>query len=921
MLLVNEVGERARPAQRPRPPAPPATAPAPPATAPARRPACGVRALLSLHSVAGRVLLVELAIVLLLVSAALTAMVLQARSSTVSDARRVTRGVAESFAHAPGLVQALDGPDPSAVLQPQAEAIRRATGVDSVVVITAGFVQLTSPHPSYVGRPYQAPPEVVRDVVPQLLAGHTVTFDLQEPKPRYRSIATAVPVFAADGTPKGAVAANITLGRVDSIIGAQLPVLLGGAAGAVVLAAVATALAGRRLLRQTRGLGPGELARMYEHHDAVLHAVREGVVIVGEGGRVMLANDEARRLLDLPADAEQRHPDDLGLDPATAALLSSADEVTDGIHRTGDRLLAVNKRPTAPFGGLPGSVVTLRDSTELHDLTRRVEAAGERRQLLYDAGMRIGGTLDMTRTCEELAHVALGGRFADTVAVDLTEAVTRGEEPATAGRRLRRTALVGAAGAPGEPAVDTAVTVGDHSPQALSLEGGHAVPYGGATHHRPAPAGPTASDGTPHSAIVAPLRVGGGTVLGLAEFRRAPGSDPFDADDLLLAEELAARAAVSIDNARRFTREHGTAAALQRSLLPRTVPEPTGLDVAHRYLPASAGVGGDWFDLIPLPGLRTALVVGDVVGHGINAAVAMGRLRTAIRTYASLDLPPDEVLGRLDELVAQTDEECGTFEITGSTCAYAVYDPVSGICTLARAGHLGPALVHPDGTVEYPDAALAPPLGVGGHPFETTELKLAEGSRLVLFTDGLVETRGNDLDHGLERLRAALGDDGLRSPEDTCDAVIDAMRSPHPADDVALLVARTGRLAPDQVAEWDVPADPAAVAPVRNACARRLAEWGLDELGFTTELILGELITNALRYGRSPVRVRLLRDTSLVCEVSDGSSTAPHLRWAATTDEGGRGIFLVARLAHRWGTRYTDEGKVIWCEQPIEAPE
>ncbi|MER5863010.1 SpoIIE family protein phosphatase [Kitasatospora sp. NPDC002040] len=897
MVLLEAVQESTSSSSSAQPGHPPADPPAEPsAAAPAHRPACGVRALLSLRSLAGRVLLVQLVIVLLLVGAAVAAMVLQARSSTVSDARRVTLGVAESFAHAPGLVQALDGPDPSAVLQPQAEAVRLATGVDSVVVISTGFVQLTSPHPSYVGRPYPAPPEVVRDVLPQLRAGRTVTFELQEPKPRYRSIATAVPVFGPDGTPKGVVAANITLGRVDSIVGAQLPVLLGGAAGAVALTAVAGALAGRRLLRQTRGLGPRELARMYEHHDAVLHAVREGVLIVGADGRVMLANDEARRLLDLPADAERRPLAELGLDPATAALLASTEEVTDGIHQAGDRLLAVNKRPTAPFGGFPGSVVTLRDSTELHDLTSRVEAAGRRRRLLYQAGLRIGGTLDMARTCEELADVALDGRFADTVAVDLTEAVTRGEDPGPADRQLRRTALRGAAEDPALPGVGAVVTAAESWPGT------------------PGPGTPRA--GAP-TVVAAPLRAGGG-VLGTVEFRRAPGSAPFEPDDLLLAEELAARAAVSIDNARRFTREHGTAAALQRSLLPRTVAEPTALEVAHRYLPASAGVGGDWFDLIPLPGLRTALVVGDVVGHGINAAVAMGRLRTAIRTYASLDLPPDEVLGRLDELVAQTDEECGGFEITGSTCAYAVYDPASGICTVARAGHLGPALVHPDGTVEYPEVALAPPLGVGGHRFETTELRLDEGTRLVLFTDGLVETRRHDLDHGLARLRTALADDGHRSPDETCDAVIGAMLTPHPADDVALLVARTGRLAPDQVAEWDVPMDPAAVAPVRNACARQIADWGLDELGFSTELILSELITNAIRYGTAPVRVRMLRDTSLVCEVSDGSSTAPHLRWAATTDEGGRGIFLVAQLSHRWGTRYTGEGKVLWCEQPID---
>ncbi len=423
-----------------------------------------------------------------------------------------------------------------------------------------------------------------------------------------------------------------------------------------------------------------------------------------------------------------------------------------------------------------------------------------------------------------------------------------------------------------------------------------------------------------HGTVTAPLRMRGG-LLGLVEFRRAAGSPAFEADDLLLAQDLAARAAVSIDNARRYTREHGTAVALQRSLLPQSLPVRTGLDVAHRYLPASAGVGGDWFDVIPLPGFRSALVVGDVVGHGINAAVAMGRLRTAIRTFSALDLPPDEVLGRLDELVSQLDEESADVSITGSTCVYAVYDPVEGVCTLSRAGHLGPAVLRPDGTVDYPEVAVSPPLGVGGHPFETTEIPLEPGSQLLLFSDGLVESRGQDIDQGLQGLRRTLESRRPRSPEETCAALLGTEPRPGPApqarDDVVLLVARTDLLPPEQVAEWDVPVDPAAVGPVRNACVKQLAEWGLDEISFSTELILSELITNAIRYGGAPVRVRLLRDTSLVCEVSDASSTAPHLRWAATTDEGGRGIFLVARLAHRWGTRYTPEGKVIWSEQPL----
>ncbi|WP_441249531.1 SpoIIE family protein phosphatase [Kitasatospora sp. McL0602] len=860
-----------------------------------------LRSLLNVRSLAGRIFLVEIVIVVLLVAAALTAMVLQARSSTTSEAQRVTRGVSESFAHAPGVAQALDGPDPSAVLQPQAEAVRQATGVDSVVVFSTAFVQLTSPFPGYIGKPYDPPAYVRETVIPELRAGRTVTFTLDEPG--YRSIATAVPVFGADGAPKGVVAVNIAVEKVDAVVGTHLAVLLAGAAGAVVLAAAGTALASRRLLRQTRGLGPDELARMYDHHDAVLHAVREGVLIIGDDGRLMLANDEAVRLLALPADAEGRPVAELGLDPDTVRLLTSEEEVTDGVFPAGDRLLAVNKRPTAPYRGLPSSVVTLRDSTELHELTGRVEAAGRQRRLLYEAGVGIGRTLDMTRTCEELATVAVP-RFADLASVSLLEAVTRGEEPEPTDRRMRRTAVRGAPQAGRPLPLGETVTYPPSTPQARSTDDGHAVLGGD-------PAG---------AMISVPLRVRG-VGLGLAEFWRSPEHTPFGQDDLSLAEELAARAAVAVDNARRYSREHSMATTLQRSLLPGSLPGATALDVAFRYLPARAGVGGDWFDVIRLPGFRTALVVGDVVGHGIHAAVSMGRLRTAVLNFSALDLPPDEVLGRLDELVAQLDgeaEEAGGSEITGSTCMYAVYDPVSGMCSLASAGHLGPALVAPDGSVDYPEVAVSPPLGIGGHPFEVTELRLAAGSQLVLFTDGLVESRNRDLDEGLDRLRSALARDGWRSPDEVCRAVTGAMLPAHPVDDVALLVARTRLLGPDQVAEWEVAIDPAAVGPVRSACARRLEEWGLGELGFATELILSELITNAIRYGAPPVRVRLLHDTSLVCEVSDGSSTSPHLRWAATTDEGGRGIFLVAQLANHWGTRYTPEGKVIWSEQPVQ---
>jgi anti-sigma regulatory factor (Ser/Thr protein kinase) len=221
-----------------------------------------------------------------------------------------------------------------------------------------------------------------------------------------------------------------------------------------------------------------------------------------------------------------------------------------------------------------------------------------------------------------------------------------------------------------------------------------------------------------------------------------------------------------------------------------------------------------------------------------------------------------------------------------------------------------PAVVRPDGEAEFLDVPVGPPLGLGGLPFETADVELAEGSRLVLYTDGLVEDRGHDIDVGLELLGEALRQAGP-SPEETCRAVVDARLPARPG------VARTRALAADRIAEWEVPSDPAEVGRVRAAVTRRLDEWGLEELVFTTELILSELVTNAIRYGAGPIRVRMLFDRTLICEVFDSSSTAPHLRYAAMTDEGGRGLFLVAQLAERWGTRYVADGKVIWAEQPL----
>jgi len=859
------------------------------------------------------VFVLQVVIVLLLVVAAVVALYLQVRHDSTQEARNRSVAVAEAFANAPGTREALSSPDPTAVLQPRAEAARKATGVDFIVVMNTDGIRYTHPKPDRIGKKF------VGTIAPAL-AGKTVTEEVNGTIGRL--VQAVVPVEEPDGKVVGLVSAGITTENVGGAANRQLPLVLVAAAAGLALATAGTALVSRRLLRQTHGLGPHEMTRMYEHHDAVLHAVREGVLIVSGEGRLLLANDEAHRLLDLPEDAEGRHVLDLGLAADTADLLASGRVATDEVHLVKDRLLAVNQRPTDVQGGPPGSVATLRDSTELRALSGRAETARERLNMLYDAGVGIGTSLDVTRTAEELAELAVP-RFADFATVDLFDAVLDGGQPGAV-TSLRRTALSGIREDAPLYKVGRQIRYVDSSPQARSLHTGQTVlepdlAVAPGWHAQDLERTAQVLEYGIHSLITVPLRAGS-LVLGVVSFWRSEKPDPFDADELALAEELVARAAVSIDNARRYTREHSMAVTLQRSLLPRRLPEQTALDIAYRYLPAQAGVGGDWFDVLPLSGARVALVVGDVVGHGLHAAATMGRLRTAVHNFSALDLPPDELLALLDELIGRIDQDetadGGSAPVTGATCLYAIYDPVSRKCTIARAGHPPPALIRPDGSVEFPDVPAGPPLGLGGLPFETADLELEEGSRLVLYTDGLVEDRQRDIDEGLELLRGALERAG-ESPEDTCRVVLDSLLPTKPSDDVALLVARTRALPADRIAEWQVPNDPAAVAEVRASVSRRLTQWELDELTFATELILSELVTNAIRYGADPIHVRVLFDRTLICEVFDSSSTSPHLRYAAMTDEGGRGLFLVAQLADRWGTRYTPEGKVIWAEQPL----
>ncbi|MFF9210716.1 MULTISPECIES: SpoIIE family protein phosphatase [unclassified Streptomyces] len=565
-----------------------------------------------------------------------------------------------------------------------------------------------------------------------------------------------------------------------------------------------------------------------------------------------------------------------------------------------------------------GSEQVVTAYQEEHD--RRVQ---RRLLLANEASRRIGTTLDTARTAEELAGFGTED-FADLVTVDLLDSLLHdGDDHPSAppGRTplLRRIAQRSLLDDDADPPVATGRT---HTFPADS-EAARALASG-----QPGPLRAPASADARASALLLPLRARGNT-LGLARFLRRATAPPFDDDDLLLAQEIAAVAAVSIDNARRYSQERSTALTLQRSLLPQREVEQSAVDTASRYLPsgARAGVGGDWYDVIPLSGARVALVVGDVVGRGLHAAATMGRLRTAVRSFADIDLMPDELLTHLDDVVIrlQREEAPGDGELS-ATCLYVVYDPVSRLCTLASAGHVAPAVATPPQargvgatwSVDFPEMPIGPPLGLGGLPFETAQFELAEGSLLTLYTDGLIQSRDRDVDAA----RAALCDavtDGPDTPDEICDRLLAAVLPADRSDDVAVLVARTRAFDPGHVTTLDLPSDPAAVAGARLHTAQALTSWGLEELSFGTELIVSELVTNAIRYGKGPIQLRLILQSTLTCEVFDTNSTSPHLRRARVFDEGGRGLLLVAQLADRWGTRQFREGKVIWAEQALPA--
>lgn len=617
-------------------------------------------------------------------------------------------------------------------------------------------------------------------------------------------------------------------------------------------------------------------------------------------------------------------------------VMESGDSITD-MHVTGfvpdsdeRRHWSINLYRVHSGSGRPIGVAWLgTDITARREAAREAASARRNLALLNEAGARIGNSLDLETTARELLDVVVPG-FCDLATVDLYQALLTGDEAppklADGSAELRRVAFASA--------VSDAPFGG--SGERVELGAVHRFPFNSPCADalrtaRPQRV-PAEEGGLVQSTLAVPM-VAHDTVVGIVQFARTKGSEPFGDRDRDLAVELAARAAVCIDNARLYRREHERALILQRSLLPPGDPEASGLDIACRYLPGNAAteVGGDWFDVIELPGHRTALVVGDVMGRGLRAAVAMGELRTAVRTLALLDLEPAEVLSALDEIArglgtpggvqqatraARQPRDADLCEVYLATCVYAVYDSVTRRCTFANAGHLPPVLVEPGEAALMLDVPPGMPLGVGGEPFEEVEVELPEGALLALYTDGLVESRDHPLDEGLQAFVQALTDPS-RPLEDVCDHVLNSLDTRHGEDDIALLMARVQGLPSESVGDWTLPREPRSVGRAREYARAQLLSWDLEPLVDTTELLVSELVTNALRYGEGEIRLRLLLDRTLVCEVWDAGLVQPRRRRARDTDEGGRGLQLVGLLSAAWGSRRTPRGKTVWFELPL----
>ncbi|MEV7321920.1 PAS domain-containing protein [Streptomyces sp. NPDC093970] len=593
-----------------------------------------------------------------------------------------------------------------------------------------------------------------------------------------------------------------------------------------------------------------------------------------------------------------------------------------------------------PSGDVLGLATTAVEITE----QRRAE---QHIALLAQASSVIGTSLDVMETGQQLADVSVPG-LADAIAVDLFAPVLAGEDPAptspaspppvlTSGDLLRvgmrfacdRFDLAGS-GRPGLPypsSVASLVRTPEPRHEVTELPADDGEPlYRGTGGRRSA------------YSLVMPVTARG-TVLGFVSFYKFGLTDPFTEFDVMTCGELVSRAALCIDNARQYTREHDTARGMQRDFAPQGVVDHAAVETAHYFAPTSSEA--NWFDVIPLSGARVALVLATTDEAGLRGAATVGRLGAAVHTLTHLDLSPEEVLARLDGVVKSIsgfqapdpDDHRGGAAAMDLRCVYAVYDPATGGLVMSSAGHRLPVVARPDGELYVPPAAVGPPLGTSDMRAKAEELGLEAGSTLVFSSSFSDAASPADVQERLMRTLSAAATAPLRELKEK---VLDSTRaasassasasspssssSPPGSAGEVLLLARTQRLSDDNVSTWEFPADPAVVATARSLVEHQLCVWGLDAAAFTTELVVSELVTNAIRYGRGPFGLRMIRDRQvLICEVSDGSATAPHLRYARSSDEGGRGLFLIAELTDRWGTRFGTDGKTIWAEQDLAA--
>ena len=686
------------------------------------------------------------------------------------------------------------------------------------------------------------------------------------------------------------------------------------------------AMAGR-LASVLPGASPGRLERIVQQIGALGHPALEieggtrlPVVPHDYARLAATARDEAAARRELPPGPRADGPTSTGTGSLTD--LSSASALTAVPLPS----LSPSASPLSASGpgGSPDSLGGLGGGPLYHTVPLPTgNALDEQLALLRATGSMVGSTLDLNTTARELCAVTVP-RFADFAAVLVVDQLFSDTEPPKDDRPadtvLVRRVAVAHQGPPG--LWESALPEGE----LLNLAAQEFVPRLGETVVvpvvDPAIAPDIAADlGVPqlgplladHSMIVAPLTARG-TVLGRVCFLRGPGRRPFDARDVATATEVVARGAAHIDNARLHRQESRAAATLQRSMMPTRPPRLPGVRIAHHYMPGDrqAQVGGDWFDAIQLPGGRVALIVGDVMGHGLQAAAVMGQFRTAVITMAGLDLPPAQLLRHLDNLA----HRLGTEHL--ATCVYAVYDPIRRSLTLANAGHIPPVLAGHDGHSELLQIPGGAPIGVGGVPFETVEIPVPDGSWLVLCTDGLVEVRGQGIDAGLAALCSTVIEPE-QSPEEVCAQILARVHSEDRRDDVALLVARFEGIAPEDVVRWNLRLDHGEVARARELTRRQLGIWGLERLSETTELLVSELVTNAIRAASYEVELRLMRVGKLLVEVSDDNHNLPQLQRADADDVRGRGLALVSHLSRRWGTSRKAVGKVVWFELPLPA--